>query len=84
MKSYELVGYRRSIGEFNGRPYDNLVLQLIENTDYANEKLFGRDVLKVKLPYARKDDIILSDLQIGVYYDIVFDRFGNAERVSMI
>lgn len=84
MKSYELVGYRRSSGEWKGRPYDNLVLQLIENTDYSSEKLVGRDVLKVKLPYSRKDDIIVSDFVIGSNYDIVFDRFGNAERVSMI
>lgn len=84
MKSYELVGYRRSIGDWQSRHYDNFVLQLIENTDYANENLIGRDVVKVKLPYSRKDDIIVSELQIGSNYDIVFDRFGNAERVSMI
>ncbi len=84
MRSYELVGYRRSTGDWQGRHYDNLVLQLIENTDYANENLIGRDVVKVKLPYARKDDIIVSELEIGSNYDISFDRFNNAERVLII
>lgn len=84
MRSYELVGYRRSTGDWQGKHYDNVVLQLIENTDYSNENLIGRDVIKVKVPYSRMDDIIVSELVIGSKYNISFDRFNNAERVSII
>lgn len=83
----EIVGCHSSSGEFNGRAYNNVIIQ------YISEKqsiICGSYVASVKLSRAKFEEILsnsklsVNDLSGKKVGNIYYDRFGKVQEMQIL
>lgn len=82
---YEIVGAQRKSGEYEGRPYDNTYLHVLN----VNPNVTGRQAGTVKLKTSafgnimQEHGISANDL-LGRTVNIAFDQYRNVESVELL
>lgn len=81
MKTYEVVGYKHAVGEYNGTHYDNMNLYCAVHDDSAKD-ITGATVATIKCKY----DSFPKDLglAVGQMLNIYFDEYGRPVYFSDI
>lgn len=71
MEKYQVIGFQRKSGEYNGIKYDNYVFSCIRPAHPDNEKGDIAVLIKVKA------DLLQSLPEIGDEVTPYYDRFGR-------
>ena len=74
---YELLGYVRRTGEYQGRPFDNYNLHCKMVDPPAEHTGDCVEVIKVRSELIHSEDLVL-----GALIDVFYDRFGRVSKVS--
>lgn len=78
MPIYELMGYKRVSGEYNGQSYDNLNLYCrVVHSDEV-DGLVGEEVSIIKIKFS----LVSEKLELGVLFTPLYDRFGRVMKLD--
>ncbi len=74
---YELLGYHRSKGEYQGRPYDNWSLHFRNTESPKNHQGEFFEVISVRSSLIPEDQLV-----IGEKYQVYYNRFGKVSELK--
>lgn len=80
---YELVGYIRRTGEYQGRPFDNYNLHCKVMAPPEGQIGEAVEVLKVRKAVVDLLESTHGPLQIGDVLDVYYDRFGKITTIAV-
>ena len=80
---YELVGYIRRTGEYQGRPFDNYNLHCKVMDPPEGMEGEAVEVLKVKTAVVDAFTAAHGPLSIGDVIDVYYDRFGRITSIMV-